>query len=317
MKLVVVILVIWMLDVSRADSGMAASALEKGKHCIQAAREAYDILMEEEADSDATSKVIAHLEALAEDGKYLQKVAEGFLSKLLSQEENLDKKLQQLQMEEQQFNKEIQAMNNEKENAEKTYSAKETTRKDNENQLQRAQTEMQNADNELQHAKKKLKKKKKGLFGKIKSALGKLVGHVSSAEKRVKSAKKNLERRRNELNSAQSAANAAKKAASDIQNKINQVESKIQATQQQVNAKHKEIGSVKTSIVNLRESTSIWEFFVVAAENAEERTTALKHIVDIAAQEKDYEILRGDGTVTMATSFIKAWEIIATDHRIE
>ncbi len=311
-----VILLSWEVDVSGADTMMGDSALEKSKHCIEAAREAYDILVENGAPDEAGS-VIAHLETLAEDGKYLQKSAEGFLSKLLSQEEGLDQKMKQLQAEKQKLEMEIQASRREKESVEKNHSAKQSVLQDNEKQLQRVQQELQAAEDELHQAKKKAKKKKKGLFGKIKHGLGKLVGHVSSAEKKVKGAKKNLERRRSKLQSVQKAASGAKKALSDVQTKIKQHESKIQATQQQVDAKHKEIGSVKSSIVLLRKSTNFWELFVVAAENAEERTTALKRVVDQAAEQKDYEILREDGTITKAKSFIEAWGIIATDHRIQ
>lgn len=314
--LVGVLLSFWKVDVSGADV-MGMSVLQKGKHCIQAAGEAYETLVKEESDEAATTEVVQHLEILAEDAKYLQKSADHFLDNLLLQEEGLTKRLQELNKDEGQFEMELEKSKKEKTNIEGDRSAKEAVLKDKENQLQRVQKELKDAEDELHRAKKKLKKKSRGLLGSVKKALGKLVGHRSSAEKKVKRAKNNLERQISELKSAQTAASRTQQELSAIQNKINEHKSKVQATQQQVDKIHKEIGSVKSSIVLLRKSVHFWEVFVIACENAEERTVALKSIVDHAAEEREYEFLKEDGTITVAKSFIEAWEIIATDNRIQ
>ena len=200
------------INISLTQGMMGDSALQKSKHCIQAARQAYDTLPKGEADAGATISVINHLETLAEDGKYLKRSAANYLGKLKSQEGDLDKTLQQLQKEKKQLENEMVAVRQNKANAEREHSAKLTVLQDIQNQLTGSQSELTNAENELQHAKKKLKKKKKKIWGKIKSALGKLVGHVSSAEKRVGRTKKTLERRRAEFNAAQNAANTARQA---------------------------------------------------------------------------------------------------------
>ena len=116
---------------------------------------------------------------------------------------------------------------------------------------------------------------------------------------------------------AQRAVNSAEQAVAAVQVQIEQCEAKIQGVLQQIGTKHAEIGSVKNSIVLLRKSASFWSFFVVAAENAKERTANLKEFVDQAAEKKDYELLREDGTVTRADSFLAAWAMIANDHRIQ
>ncbi len=287
--------------------------LERGKHCIEAARQAYDLL-KKEADHDTTMGVLSHLEVLIEDGQYLQRRATDILNKLLLQEKELDISFQKLLEEKKNYEMEIEALGKEKTNMDGTYSSKELVLNDNEKQVQRAQKELQDAENELQRAKKKAKKKKKGILGKIKSAFKKLVG---LGEKKVDKAKKNLERRRSELKSAQSVANNAKQALFAIQKKIDQYIEKIKNTQQLANQKHSEIGSVKSSIALLQKSSYFWELFVIAAQSAEKRTSNLKKIMDLASEEKDYELLSEDGTITRAKSFIEAWEIVATDRRIE
>ena len=313
----VMLLVLLKMNVGLTDGIMGESALQKSEHCVQAARQAYAILSGGEADAAATVNVINHLETLAEDGKYLKRSAEHYLSKLETQEVDLDRMLQRLQNEKGGFEREMAAVMQTKGNAERDLSAKQAKLKDYQNQMETSQNEVTNAENELHHAKRKLKKKKKGILGKVKSALGKLVGHVGSAEKKVKSAKKTLARRQSEFTAAQSAANTAKQAFSKVEQNVRQHESRIQEVQQKVEAKHREIRSVKSSIVLLRESTHFWELFTVAAENAEERTASLQRIVDIAAEVREYDILKEDGTVTKTKSFLEAWVVFTTLHHIE
>ena len=306
------------MSLKMAASGtdmMGASVLERSKNCIKAAQEAYTQLQKGSDDASA-SGIITHLETLLEDGKYLQKSTEGFLSKLAAQEQELDKKFQQLTKDKARLQMEVDSLKKEKSSVQGTYSAKQSVLMDNEKQLKTAQTEKKNAEDELNRAKKKAKKKKSGLFGKIRHGLNKLVGHVSGADKRVKTAKNNLARRQNELTAAKNAVTQTKQSLDAVQSQINQKEAKIRATKQEADKKHDEIGLVKKSIVFVEKSVHFWELFVVAARNAEERTTNLKKVVDLASEKMQYELLRADGTITRAKSFIEAWEMISTDPRI-
>ena len=142
-------------------------------------------------------------------------------------------------------------------------------------------------------------------------------GLLDGAKKKVDRAKRNLARLDSELKAAQNAASSAKQAVAAVQTQIQQQDGKIRAVQQQIDKKHTETGSAKNSIILLRKSASFWSFFVVAAENAEERTANLKQFVDQAAEKKDYELLREDGTVTKANSFLAAWAMVENDHRIQ
>lgn len=310
--LVTIFLLVILLGSNRGD-GLSTSLIDMSKHCIQAASEAYDLLVKKAPDEETAGAVTAHLESLIEDGKYLKKSAEGYLEDFMSQEENFQKSLQQLQGDKKALENEIEKSKQDMIGKEKTYSSKEAILRDNQQQLQQAQRDLTNADNEYQRARKKAKKKKKGLFGKVK----KFLGLTKDAENKAKRARHNLDRKRAELNSAEGAFSAAKQSLSEVQNKIKQIETKIQGIQLQVDQKHREIGSVKSSIVLLRKSTSIWEEFVEAAGSAEKRTKLLKSVVDHATKTEEYEILRKDGTVTKATSFIEAWAIIAANLKID
>ena len=292
--------------------GMSTSLIDKGKHCIEAAREAYTAL----SNGRDTDEVLGHLQALVEDGKYLQHGAENSLSKLASQEEGLRKTLHQLQEDKKKFEMEILAVKKEKSAIEGTHSSKQALLRDNDAQVKRAEKEIQDAENELHKAKKKLKKKKRGLGGFVKSAVNSLVGRKSSAEKKVKRAKENAKRRRDELKAAQNEAAKTKQALTAVQNKINEHEKKIQVTQQQADKKHNEIGAIKNSIAFVKRSVKFWEEFAGAANSAENRSVRLKGIVDIAAEKGDYTLLRADGTTTVAKSFLMAWEVMATDYFI-
>ena len=214
------------------------------------------------ANGGDTNNVLGHLQALAEDGKYLQHGAENSLSKLASQEEGLRKTLHQLQ-EDKKFEMEILAVKKEKSAIEGTHSSKQALLRDNDAQVKRAEKEIQDAENELHKAKKKLKKKKRGLGGFIKSAVNSLVGRKSSAEKKVKRAKENAKRRRDELKAAQNEAAKTKQALTIVQNKIKEHEKKIQVTQQQADKKHNEIGSITNSIEFVKRSVNFWEELLV------------------------------------------------------
>lgn len=283
--------------------------LKKSNHCIDTARKAYDLLQQKKAKK--AEVITGHLEALIEDGKYLQESTKCFLKKLQSQEEDLDETLEQLQMEKGNLETEKGELLEKKASLESNLSSKSSILEDNDTRLKEAEKERKDAENELYRAKKK--KKKGGIFKKAK----RLVGLVDGAKKRVDRAKRNLARLDSELKVAQNAACSAKQAVAAVQTQIQQQDGKILAVQQQIDEKHAEIGSTKNSVVLLRKSASFWSFFVVAAENAEERTANLKQFVDQAAEKKDYELLREDGTVTKADSFLAAWAMVANDHRIQ
>ena len=285
---------------------MSLGLIDKGKYCIEAAKEAHTVL----SKGGDTNKVLGHLQALVEDGKYLQQSAENSLSKLASQEEGLRKTLHQLQEDMEKFKMEISAVEKEKSAIEDTHSSKEALLRDNDAQVKRAEKEIQDAENELNRAKKKLKKKERGIIGGLK----KLVKALAGPEKRVKRAKVNAERRRNGLKAAQNEADTTRQALTAVQNKIMEHEEKIQVTQQQVDKKQNEIGAIRCSIEFVKISVNFWKKFAGAAESAEDCSVCLKGIVDIAAEEKDYTLLRTDGTTTVAKSFLMAWKVMATDY---
>lgn len=289
---------------------LGKSALEKSEYCIKTAREAYNILTKESKDEAAIGIVVANLKALKEDGKFLKKSANDVLNKLVSQEGSLNETLQQIQREKQQFEAAVAAANEEKAGAERTLAANQAIVDSSKRHLETAQSEVASAEAEYQRAHHKAKKKKKKLRAKV----GRAVGHRTHAEGRANAAKHNLQRRQAEMQSAQKAVTDTTKTLLDIQSRIQQNEQKIRETQQQADAKHKEIGSVKNSIALLRESTNFWEIFIEVTENARERTASLKRFVELAAAKNNYEILKGDGSVAKATSFLDAWETVASGY---
>ncbi len=310
------LVVLLAVDVPTARSSVGESALQKSKHCVEAAREAYQLLAQGDAGASTASAVISHLEALAEDAKYLKLNSNNYLTEQETKLESSMKTLDDFQAQKIQLEKEKTSASQNKDNALRDQSAKLAILQDNQNKVTQLQQEMTNAENDLRYAKKKLKKKKKG-WGRIKHALGKLVGHVSGAEKRLKSARNNLDRRRAELNAAQAAANAAQQALSNSEEKLRQYQLKVQEIQQKIDAKQVEIKNMKVSLVLLQESVNFWQLFIVATVSVEDRTSSLKQIIDIIDQEKEYFILQQDGTLTKAKSFMEAWEFFTSIHQIE
>lgn len=267
-------------------------------HCFELIKEAYNHLVKEEANDEVASGIIADLESSVEYGKYLKRIAEDYLEELILQEINFHKTLEQLQE-----NK--IAIEDDTRKLKQDMAVKEMTYSSNEINLKLNKEKLQEAENEFTDAKRK--------FNTPKVTRGRYYGKVSpKLEKKMKTAKKNLDKQKTKVKSLENATSVAKWALSEAQNKIEELEAKIQAIQKQMDQKQKETDSVESSIVLLRESSFIWEEFVVAAGNPEERGRALKSVHDHIAMKKDYKILREDGTVTKTNSFVNAWAIIAT-----
>ena len=54
----------------------------------------------------------------------------------------------------------------------------------------------------------------------------------------------------------------------------------------------------------------LWDMFTRAAAHATGRTEHLKRVVDIANARENLKILKSNGTVTIATSFLEAWDAV-------
>lgn len=305
-------------------SELSTSLSARGKHCVETAREAHSSLTEKRA----ASEVIAHLETLKQDGKHLLKTANDQKDKLSVEERDLLAKQTKLEGDKNEIETKIGKLHQDKSAVDKKHAQQEATLKDRDNSLKRAQKDLQDAEHALSKAKKKRKKKKKrgGLLGGIVGGIiggpigaiaGGLLGNELGGSKgKVDGAKNNVQRRKAELTSAQKELGTTKQSLATIQKSIKDFQIKIGEVGKQRDTKHNEIGAVRKLLAFQQKSIVFWELFIKAAEHADGRTERLKSIVDKAAEKEDLKILRADGTVTVAKSFLEAWEAIATNGKI-
>ena len=68
--------------------------------------------------------------------------------------------------------------------------------------------------------------------------------------------------------------------------------------------------ATKKSIAFQLKAAHLWDAFTRAAADATGRTEHLKQVVDLAVARENLRILLSNGTVTIATSFLEAWEAV-------
>ena len=88
------------------------------------------------------------------------------------------------------------------------------------------------------------------------------------------------------------------------------LEANITENQNRADQLHASLGTTKNSIAFQLKAAHLWDMFTRAAADATGRTEHLKQVVDLAVARENLKILKSNGTVTIATSFLEAWEAV-------
>ena len=307
---------------------MSQDLIAKGKLCIQTARDAYNSIT---AGSDAaTTPIVQQLEALQENGNFLTQNAKQRMIALNEEENDLQQKMASIQQEKQHFLKIVDQLKQSKDNVEKELEQLEIKVATSEKDLMQAQKVVQDAEGALSSAQHRARRKKRRgkllggvVGGLVAGPIGVVVGAAGGgaisheqAKGRVDAAKSTLSRRRNERDSAKRSLDTTRDKLPPILQQITEYEAKIEENEVISGQKHEEIGAVKKSIVFVKESVNFWEDFLLAAQYAENRTERLKSIVQKAEEMVNLTILKADGTIMVAISFVDAWEALVTHGKV-
>lgn len=316
---------------------MSQELVAKGRVCIQTAKDAYNAIAA--ASNAVATPTLQKLEALQENGKHLIESAKQAKDGLEKEEDSLQQKMAGLQQEKQQLLTIVDQLRQSKTKVEEELKQHETKVRQLEQDLVQAQQEVQNAEGALNsaHHHVRRKKKKGGWLGGIGGAalgfvvagpVGAVVGagagataggaiSADAAQRRVDQARSTLSRRTAEKDAAMRNVESTKQKLPSILQEIAGYEAKINQNQVISDQKHKEIGVVKKSVAFVMESIEFWEIFLLAAQHATSRTERLKSIVQKAEKTVNLSILKTDGTITVARSFVDAWEALATQGKIQ
>ena len=307
---------------------MDSSLVAKSQLCITAAKKAYDLIYTQKDAKEA----VQHLSSLQDVGRSLQKVAEENKEDLLSKEDKLQKDMSRLNTEKEQHELSVARLNDDKYRVETKLKTEERLLSEAENELRKAEERLDAAKSELRRAKEK--EKVVGVasvaggiaLGLVTFGIGGLVAGsavgagvatlINNLEGKARNARHELSRRGDDLKNAKREVGETRDKLSNIQQELSYYKGKISDYERKVGAVHDEITVIRKTIAFQKESLHIWDLFTQATESATERTERLKKLVSKAAEKKNFQILRRDGSITIAESFVDAWVATIDNGRI-
>lgn len=305
-------------------SSNSKEIVAKGQHCFTVAEGAYDLA---KRDAKGAAKLLATLD---DDAKHLKRVAEETKENLAMKEQELQKEMSALNVEVQNHQSTITRLDQEKSQAEGKQRVQEQRLSDAESELREAESRLSSAERDLNKAKDKKAAAIAGTvtgtvaltvltFG-LGTAAGASVGAASIAaitaviietQKAVDRARSNVRHKKDDIERARRELSNTNSSLYSIKQEISTYQGKISAKRREIDAIHEKISAIKKTITFQLKSIHFWKLFTFASENASERTNRLKMIVSKAAEKENLKIMRSNGTITVANSFLEAWKEVS------
>ena len=295
----------------------------KGQACIQAAKNAYNLIYTQKD----TEKAAECLSVLKEDAKLLQSAAEESKEKGAGKERELEQEIDRLTKEKDGYDLTVSRLNKERKDEEYKLSQQRQALSNAESDLCDARSLLSDAESELRRAKEKEKVAMTtavttgvvvGLFtfgiggaAIAGAAAAGITALVQEIEGKVKKARDKIRSRENDVSRAQSAISSSQQALSNIQCKISDYNGRIATTERRMKEVHDKISENKPTLAVHRQALELWELFAQASENAAETTQRLEKIIQKANEKQNLKIVRSNGTIKIAESVVEAWEEIS------
>jgi chromosome segregation ATPase len=295
----------------------------KGQACIVAARSAYDLIYTQKN----MGKAAECLSALREDAVELQGVAEKNKESSATKERELEEEIDRLTKEKDGYDLTVSRLNEERRNEEYRLSQQRQTLSNAESDLCDARSMLADAEADLRRAREKEAATMTtavttglvvGLFtfgiGGVIAGAGVGAGIaalINEIEGRVDKAKSRIRSRESDVSSAQNAISSTQQSLSNIQCRISDYNGRITTNERRMMELHKKISENKPSLAVHRQALELWGLLAQASENAAGSTKRLGEILQKADKKQNMKIVRSNGTVTIAKSFVEAWEEIS------
>lgn len=308
---------------------MSQELVAKGHRCIIAARRVYDLDVYTESEANDAKNSLA---ALKEDGEQLQKAAKEAKEDFMEQGRKLKNEMAQLEAEEQSFESTVSSLTSSKSAAEYQLQNQERALSETRSQQSQAENRLRSAESDLRSAKKKEKDVAVasvaggivvGLltFGVGGLAVGALAGGATAAiinncEGKVRDARRDISRCHSDVESSERSVRSTRDRVSNIGSEISDYQRRIQHNKQEAIKRHEKVSRVMKSIDFSEKSIDFWEDFTTVSKSATERSERLERLVNKAIKKENYRIMRANGTVTIAQSFVEAWEEVSKKGQI-
>ena len=336
---------------SSAEEGLTPQdpIIYRARTCTRKAKDTHRNIIEiqEQNTVDKAARVDAalqDLQSLKKDGEFLIKVSEEERDKFAVQEQKYEKELESLTKEKGTYEKEKRQKEVQKNSLEAQLHTLTVNRDNCQRALNDAQSRKNDAESSLRNARDRLEKEERdqsraqgtgavvgGIFGFLiggpigavalagaGAGVGTAVtsGDVNRAENRVSNCQQQVSSAENSLNSARNSLQSAQNQISSLQSSINQYQVSITQCDKKCKDCHEKISSIKKLLAFLMDAIQFWGIFVNESGNAEELTSHLEQIVQIAEENREYDLITSDGTKILANSFLEAWEKFAKHKKL-
>lgn len=302
---------------------MKSSVVAKGQFCIETARTAYDLIYTKSDAKEAEKQ----LSLLQDSGKYLQQIAEERSQNMAETERRLKKENSELESQKQCYDSTISRLTNDKYSAQCRLNSQRRALEENKNELHKAESQWIDAHDELDQAREKehivqtvsvvggiaLGLVTFGIGGFVAGAavgagVGALINELEGKEGRAQRA---VQRKKTDIERVQAEISVTETALSNLRSEINAHARRLADNQTRLQKVHDEVTRVLKAIAFQKRAVEFWQLFTQACGNATERTQRLKTIVARAAEKENVRVLRSDGVITIAETFVDAWEEIS------
>ena len=140
------------------------------------------------------------------------------------------------------------------------------------------------------------------------SALTAIVSVIAAAESKVKAIREEIQNQESDIDRIKTELTKINNILTDKESKKQNYREQIATNKQDAQDLHQKITTLKQSVAFEMEALLFCQLFQLSVTRAGERTERLQKIVCKAQEERRIKILRADGTITIAKTFVDAWE---------
>ena len=297
--------------------------MAKGQRCFAAMKTAHELVYTK-GDAKAGRKILA---SLKRDGLELRRAAQEKKARFLEEAQQLNRQIRRLKEEEQTFHLEVSTLNDQKVEAEYHLENQERALEEVRGQLSEAEDHLKRAESDLRDAKHRernvgvISVVAGGLLGLVTFgvggiAVGTLVGGVTAAtinniEGRCREARKDVRQWNSEVSSAEESASLAREKVERYEHDILSYGCRIDSNRFAAEYAQNQVTALMESVAFCKTSCNFWVEFIGLSKTATAKTDLLEKLVNKAIQRDNISILRANGSIVKAKSFIEAWEEVA------
>jgi len=300
----------------------------KGQRCFAAVKKAHN-LISSEGDVNKAKEI---LENVKEDGELLQEDAKETQGKLAKEAEEMRNEIEQLENEEQRFKLEVSSLASRKASAERNLQSNERSLTQKRSQLAEEEKRLSDAEWDLKKAKEKEAKVAAAAvaggilvgaftFGVGGILAGAAVGGTTAAiinniEGRCRDARREIRRWKSDIDSTEGSIHSCRDSIRQYERDIQSYRQRLSDNERAAATTHNKITVLVKSKEFCDTSHDFWTEFTALSKTATEKTDRLEKLVGKVVERGNFKVLRANGTVVLATSFVEAWEEVIKRGRI-